>query len=122
MQIIKITNLSDESLSAFQIQQGKVINSLTISYYLQVSQSSKVYSFTCRTLCLERESISFLDSDVFSFLKVNLPSFFSKSGHVLGYLLCFSDVSDKYTASVFRVTELFKVNVDVMGWKKIRSP
>lgn len=36
-------------------------------------------------------------------------------GHVLGYLLCFSEVSDIYiyTASVFRATELFQVNVDV---------
>jgi hypothetical protein len=42
-------------------------------------------------------------------------------GRVLGYLLRFSEVSDKYTAYVFRVTELFQVNFDVMGWKKIRS-
>ena len=42
-------------------------------------------------------------------------------GRVLGYLLSFSQVSDKHTASVFRVPILFQAIVDVIGWKIIGS-
>jgi len=79
-----------------------------------MSQSSKFYSFTCRTPSLETKSISFQESDVF-FFNLNVPSFFPKSRPCFGLFALFSEVSDKYTASVFRATELFQVNVDVMG-------
>jgi hypothetical protein len=44
---------------------------------------------------------------------------YSNDGHSLGFALysvfCFPDVSEEPTASIFRATELFKVNATVIG-------